>query len=476
MNTLPGLELNTGTNTFALFFGNRGFFPEKLMSSARDELSAAVEKAGYKYLMMPENATRYGAVESTADGRKYAKWLAEQTGVEGVILCLPNFGDETGAVAALEDAGVPIWIIAYPDEMENLGVADRRDAYCGKFSVMDVFYQYRVPYTSMPPHVLHPGSEKFTEQLEHFAAVCRVVKNCRKFTIGAIGARTTAFKTVRYDELALQKFGVTTEVLDLSEIISRTRSYDIKKDAYRIKAEKLNSLTDLSLVPDESKINMIKLGLVLDEVAEEYQMDALAVRCWIELEKELKVAPCSLLGELNDRGIAAACELDVANALSMHALKAASRRPATVLDWNNNWEGDEDKCVLFHCGPVPPSLMQEKGHVIDHPMFKKSLGAGCGWGPNQGRIKPMPITFASAKTEDGKIWIYGGEGRITEDVIPTEFFGCAGVAEIKNLEEKLNIIGRTGYRHHVSMSPGHYYAALKEGLGNYLGYNWTDLS
>lgn len=467
--------MNAGTQRFALFFGNRGFFPEKLMSGARRELAAVVKEAGYDGLLMPENATRFGAVESVAEGRKYARWLSDQQDVDGVILCLPNFGDETGAVAALEEAGIPIWIVAYPDEMERLGIADRRDAFCGKFSVMDVFYQYKVPFSSIPPHVLHPDDPKFTDQLHYFASVCRVVKSCRKFTIGAVGARTTAFKTVRFDELTLQKYGVTTETLDLSEIISRTRACDVKSDVYRGKMETLTGIADMSGVPDESMSNMVKLALVLDEVVDEYDMDAMAIRCWIELEKELKIAPCTVLGELNERGIAAACELDVANALTMHALKAASGRPATVLDWNNNWGAEDDKCILFHCGPVPSSLMQSRGTVVDHPMFAKSLGPGCGWGPNQGRIKPMPMTYASAKTEDGKIFVYGGEGRITDDEIPPEFFGCAGVAEIKGLQQKLHVIGQAGYRHHVSIAPGHVFSALREALETYLGYSWTEL-
>ncbi|MEI8078844.1 MAG: hypothetical protein WCH61_04345 [bacterium] len=97
--------------TFALYFGNRGFFPESLVASARQELSTQVEQLGYGTLMMPADATPNGAVESTADGLKYAAWLAAHHGqYDGVILCLPNFGDETGAVAALRDAGVPILI------------------------------------------------------------------------------------------------------------------------------------------------------------------------------------------------------------------------------------------------------------------------------------------------------------------------------------------------------------------------------
>ncbi len=474
-NKVPGNHLESEVLQFALYFGNRGFFPEKLISSARRELSGVVEAAGYKELSMPENATRFGAIESVDEGRKYAAWLKEQKNIDGVILCLPNFGDETGAVAALEEAGVPIWIVAYPDEIDSMDFENRRDAYCGKFSVMDVFYQYGIPFTSLPPHVLHPENPKFTEQLHYFASVCRVVNRCRKFTIGAIGARTTAFKTVRYDELTLQKYGITTEVMDLSEVISRVRAFDESKDVYRDKKSLLTGIADMSLVPPEPMSNMVKLALVIDELAVEYRMNALAIRCWIELEQELKVAPCTILGELNDRGLVAACELDVANALTMYALRVASERPATVLDWNNNWGEEEDKVVLFHCGPVPPSLMQQKGTVIDHPMFAKSLGAGCGWGPNQGRIKPMPMTFASAKTEDGKIHIYSGEGRFTEDVIPEGYFGCAGVAEIENLQKTLNTIGQKGYRHHVSVSPGLVGAAVREGLEKYLGYSWLDL-
>ncbi len=85
------------------------------------------------------------------------------------------------------------------------------------------------------------------------------------------------------------------------------------------------------------------------------------------------------------------------------------------------------------------------------------------------------MTFASAKTEDGKIHIYSGEGRFTEDVIPEGYFGCAGVAEIENLQKTLNTIGQKGYRHHVSVSPGLVGAAVREGLEKYLGYSWLDL-
>jgi L-fucose isomerase-like protein len=351
-----------------------------------------------------------------------------------------------------------------------MGFASRRDAFCGKFSVMDVFCQYGLPFTAWEPHTVHPRSEAFAAQVGRFAAVCRVVGGMRRMTVGAIGARTTAFKTVRFDELALQKHGITVETLDLSEVIARVRKAPASGPAYGEKASRLKAYTSGPGVPEEAFTTLVKLGVVLDELVREHAMDALALRCWLELEKELKVSPCVLLSEINDRGLPAACELDVCNAVPMLALSRASGRAATCLDWNNNYGEDPDKCILFHCGPVPQSLMAAKGRVIEHPMFAKALGAGCAWGCNVGRIAAGPMTFASSKTSDGRLVFYLGQGEFTKDPIDDDFFGCAGVARIDRLQERLLAVGRGGYRHHVGVTAGHVAGALREAFTTYLGY------
>jgi L-fucose isomerase-like protein len=297
----------------------------------------------------------------------------------------------------------------------------------------------------------------------------------QRCTIGAVGARTSAFKTVRCDELTLQKYGITTEVFDLSGVIRRVELMDARSVVYRVKADRLKNYTDFSAVPAENFTNLVKLGVVLDELIAESHLDALALRCWLELEKTLKIAPCVLLSELNDRGFPAACELDLGNAVAMHALHLATGQPAACLDWNNNYGSDPDKCILFHCGPVAQSLMTAKGTVIDHPMFAKALGAGCGYGCNVGRIAPTPLSFASATTQDGTLRFYLGEGEFTADVIPAEFFGCAGVVRIDNLQQKLYRLGYAGYRHHVSVAPGRVALALREAFTRYLKYELTEI-
>ncbi|MDD6916225.1 MAG: hypothetical protein SOX82_08555 [Eubacteriales bacterium] len=461
--------------TFALYFGNRGFFPASLIASARDEVAAAVEKAGFDYLMPPADMTRYGAVETKDEGLKYAEWLGEHIGeYDGLIMSLPNFSDENGAVAAVRDCGVPIFIQAYPDEIGKMDFDHRRDSYCGKFSICDVFHQYKIPFTIMPPHVVHPNTDAFAKNLSDFAAVCRVVNGMKRFTIGVIGARTTKFKTVRYDEITLQKYGITCDTYDLSELFYRVEKMDGNSDAVKAKIEKLIGYTDFSSVPKDKTETLAKVSVAIDDMMREYHLDCITLRCWEEMQTVLGVAPCVLLSELNDRGIVASCEIDLCSAINMYSMLLASQTPTACLDWNNNYGDDPNKVILFHCGPVAQSLMDGKGKVTDHKMFAKGC-PGCGWGSNEGRIAAFDMTYSNCKTEDGKLTFYVDKGEFTSEPIEPEFFGCGGVAKIDDLQRKLIVLAKNGFRHHTAVGKGDMTDILREAFTTYLGYDMIEL-
>lgn len=461
--------------TFALYFGNRGFFPETLIASAREEVAKAVTNAGFDYLMPPAEMTRYGAVETKDEGRTYADWLRTYKGkYDGVILSLPNFGDENGAVAALEDCGVPILIQAYPDEIGKMDFDHRRDSFCGKFSICDVFHQYGIPFTILEPHVVHPASQAFQKNLLDFGAICRVVKGMRRFTIGVIGARTTKFKTVRYDEITLQKYGITCETYDLSELFYRVEKMEEQDPKVLKKKKTLVNYTDFSMVPQDKLLTLAKVSVAIDDMIEAYHLDCITLRCWEEMQTVLGVAPCVLLSELNDRGIVASCEIDLCSAINMYSVQLASECPAACLDWNNNYGEAENKVILFHCGPVAQSLMEKKGRVTDHKMFAKGC-PGCGWGSNEGRIAAFPMTYTNCKTENGKLTFYVDEGKFTGEEIEPAYFGCGGVAEIADLQRKLIRLAKNGYRHHTVIGKGHMAKILTEAFTTYLDYDILDL-
>ena len=460
---------------FALYFGNRGFMPAELIEGARKELVQALEKGGYEYILPPVEMTRYGAVETRDEGTIYHNWLKQYEGqYDGVILCMPIFVDENGAFNALRDAGVPILLQAYPDEIGKMGFAGRRDAYCGKFSVSDVFTQAGIPFTMLQPHVVHPLSEKFQENLKDFAAICRVVNGMKRFTLGCIGARTTAFKTTRFDEIALEKYGITVESFDLSELIEFVRNYKDDDPKVVKKIKDLENYTNCCGVKNDKMLTLAKISVVIDDYIEKYHLDAVTLRCWNEMEQILRVCPCVLLSELNDRGIVASCEIDLCSAITMRAMALASEKPTACLDWNNNYGEDENKVVLFHCGSTAQGLMKGKGTLTDHKMFEKTdKGSGCG--TNEGRIAAFPMTFSNCQTKDGKLLMYISEGEMTDDEIENGYFGCAGVAEIPHLQEKLVKLGYGGFKHHTTIGVGHMKKVLYEAITRYLHYELVDI-
>ena len=464
--------------TFALYFGNRGFFPGELIDSARMEMRAAVHVLGIETIEMDPSLTRFGAVETMTEGKAYAKFLEENHGkFDGVILCLPNFGDENGASVALHDANVPILLQAYPDDFGLMDFQHRRDAFCGKLSIADVFRQSGIAFTTFEPHVCHPSSDAFRAQLVKFAQVCNIVKRMRHFNVGAIGARTTVFKTIRFDELALQHYDINTETIDLTQLFGMMHAVDKTSEQFHAAKAKIAEKVDCSKMPEDRLEAHAALYMTLKKLAADYYLDAMGLRCWNEMQSEFRIAPCMTMGILNDEGLPVACEMDVCNAVAMAALQAASDAAPICMDWNNNYGEDPDKCILFHCGSVAPSAMTQKGNCISHKMFDKGceqLG-GVGWGCNQGRVKPSPMTYLSAKTQDGRFSFYMGEGYITDDPIEDSFFGCAGVAQIAGLQPLLSGICKEGFRHHVSLTLAHVEDALREAFETYLGYEIIEI-
>lgn len=462
---------------FALCFGSREFFPSALVAHAQKEMVQILEDLGYSTMLFDGETLPHGAVETTEQGRAFAEFLHRNRGkFGGVILSLPNFGDEGGAFVALRDANVPILIQAYPDEPDKLGPRYRRDSFCGKISIMDVFRQAGVPFTNLKPHTVHPRSAAFGRNVEHFDRVCRVVEGMRHLVVGAVGARTTPFKTVRIDEVALQEHGITVETVDLSDVFARMDAVKDTDERFVAKRSHLQGLAAWSSAPEAALVNLARLAVVMDRLIEEYGLGAMALRCWTELQLKYGISPCLVTGDLADHHVPTACEVDVGNAVTMYALGRASGEASAILDWNNNFGEEEDKCILFHCGNVPRSLMAEKGTVSDHLILSNSIGTGKGFGCNVGRIRPMNFTFSSMMTRKGELEFYLGNGKITPDGFSREFFGCAGVAEISHLQDILQWIGRSGHRHHVSLTPGDVTESLVEAFRGYLGYTVKDLS
>jgi L-fucose isomerase-like protein len=459
--------------TMGLIVGNRGFFPDHLAKSGRDEMLQVLQSAGMDVVALTPEQSKHGAVETHEEAKRCAAlFRAASDRIDGVIVTLPNFGDERAIADTLRLArlDVPVLIQATPDAPSKMTISHRRDSFCGKMSACNNLTQYGIPYSLTTLHTVTPNSEEFKKDLAWFAGICRVVNGIRNLRIGAIGARPAAFNTVRYSEKLLEASGISVETLDLSEVlggISRMRDDDER--AVR-KLETIQKYVSTSGVPQAALLKMAKLGAVVDQWMSAASVEISAVQCWTSIEENLGVVPCTVMSMMSDNLLSSACEVDVCGVLSMHCLRLASETPSALLDWNNNYGSDPNKAVCFHCSNLPKHFFRDV--KMDYQeIIAGTVGKDNTFGTCVGRVKSGPMSYARFSTDDrsGKIRGYVGGGNFTDD--PLETFGGAGVVEIPRMQELLRYICVNGFEHHVAANFSNVAGIVHEAATRYLGWD-----
>ena len=389
------------------------------------------------------------------------------------IVSLPNFGFEIGIINAISvaDLNVPILVQACDDENDKVDLDSRRDAFCGKISVCNNLYQYGIPFTDTTLHTYSIYSELLAKDINKFAGICRVVNGLRHARVGAIGVRPAGFQTVRASEKLLQKSGITVVPVDLSEILGAARKIE-DTDVELLK--KLEEIKCYAVVPKEYNDKLVlqaKFGVAVERWIEANQIDAVAVQCWDSLEQNYGCAACVTMSMLGEKLLPAACEVDIAGAVSMYALTLAAQCQSALLDWNNNFAEDRNKCVCTHCGNFPKSFVRNDLKLGTLGVLGRTLGKVNTFGAVYGKVTKGDFTFFRISTDDtkGVIKAYLGTGEITDD--PYGMDGCIAVTKVDNLQILMKHICKNGFEHHVAMVRNDVKDILNEAIEGYLGWN-----
>ncbi|MCC6154017.1 MAG: L-fucose/L-arabinose isomerase family protein [Candidatus Hydrogenedentes bacterium] len=466
------MPAKTSSACFGLIVGNRGFFPDILASEGYEVLTKLLKGWGYDVVVLSTNDTKFGSVETWDDAKKCAELFKKnREKIDGVIVTLPNFGDERGVADTLKMAGlnVPVLIHAWQDDATKMTIKHRRDSFCGKMSVCNNLKQYGIPFSITARHTMDPNTQAFEEEVRTFAATCRVVRGLRDCRIGALGARPAAFNTVRYSEKLLQESGITVETLDLSEVFAKAARMSDDDAQVKERITKITGYTDTKGVPSAALVKMAKLASIIDEWMKRLDLDATAIQCWTSMEEWFGVVPCTVMSMMSNDLLSSACETDVAGTVSMQALALAAGSPSFLLDWNNNYGDDPDKCVCFHCSNLPKDCFT--GTRMDYQeIIAGTVGKDNTYGTIYGRIKAQPMTFCRVSTFDseGIISSYVGEGEFTND--PIETFGGFGVAKVPELQTLLQYICHNGFEHHVAANHSQIARAIHDAFTTYLGW------
>lgn len=428
-------------------------------------------------MILPYEATANGAVQSIEDAVLYADHFRRHGGIDGLVICLPNFGDEIAVIELVNRAklDVPILLQAANDENDKVGVAHRRDAWCGKISVTNNFYQYGVPFTEPSHHTSDIDSDEFRADLAHFTSVCRVVRGLRGARLGAIGARTAPFQTMRYSEKLLQQAGVTVVTADLSELMGRAGALSADDpEVARIVAKIQGYGTVPAHITSEQLATQAKWTVTVNRWIAENGCDASAIQCWRSLQDNFGCATCVTMSMMGEELMPSACEVDIMGALSMYALALASQAPPAILDWNNNYARDEDKVVCTHCGNFPRSFIGDRPEIAELDVLGEVIGRSKCFGAVKGKVKAGPMTYFRVSSDDtaGRLKAYLGQGDFTDD--PYGMDGGIAVCEVPNLRRLMGFVTQQGFEHHVAMVRGHHASVLNEALTRYLGWPFYD--
>ena len=464
--------MSTPRTVLGVIIGNRDFFPDKLVGEARADLVKLFAELGVDAVMLDPAETKLGGVETHGDARKCAELFRKNRDrISGVLVCLPNFGDEKGVADTLKLAGlnVPVLVQGYPDDLDRLDVIRRRDAFCGKISVCNNLRQAGIAYTLTTKHVVHPLDTSFRADLQNFIAVARVVQGLRKVRIGAVGARPGAFNTVRYSEKILERHGISVTTVDLSEILGAAAKLGEADKRVVSKIDEIKAYANATAVPPAKLVQMARLGLVLDDFVAANHLDATAIQCWTSVQANHGCNVCTSMSMMSENFMPSACEVDVTGVLTMYAMQLASSSPSALVDWNNNYGTDPDKCVLFHCGNWAKSFLPDI-KILNAPILGSTLGVENTWGALDGRTPATPLTYGRVTTDDvaGKIRTYVGQGELTNDELKT--FGNRAVARVPKLQKLMHHVCREGFEHHVVMNSSHTAGILAEAFERYLGW------
>lgn len=451
---------------------SRDTFPAHLVIQARKDILDVMSELGLDYITLKPNQAVHGAVQSYQQARMCADLFKKHRDeIDGVLVVLPNFGDEKSVPDAIKLSGldVPILVQAFPDDMDQLDVSNRRDAYCGKISVCSNLRQYGFAYSVTSLHTVKPDSTSFKQDLARFAGVCRVVKGLRNARFGAVGARPNAFNTVRYSEKLLQEAGISVHTADLSEILGVAAKLKDGDAAVKEQLDKIKAYLPTDGVPNEPLMRMAKFSAALLQWMADLEIQATALQCWNSLQKNYGVNVCGLMSIMSYELMPSACEVDITGVASMYALQLATGTPSAISDWNNNYGDDPDKCILFHCGNWPKNFVPD-AKIKYADILATSFGKERTYGAVDGRTPPGPMSFARISTDDqlGMIRTYVGEGSFTDD--PLDTFGTQAVVHVPELQKLLHYVVTNGFEHHVAMSSRPSAAILAEAFDNYLGW------
>ena len=388
-----------------------------------------------------------------SDATQVAEYFKAQK-VDALFLPFCNFGQEEAVAKVAKELNVPVLIWGPRDPAPDGEKGRPLDTQCGIFAATKVLQRYGITFTYIENCDIDDPA--FANGFKEFIKTAQIVKAFRHARILQFSVRPQQFMSVIANEgELLEKFGIEVVPITASALFGQVYSLLENNDPGidEIVAD-IEKTIDMSALVDKRKLAAVELGFI--KMAQKYGASAIAVECWESISSEFGFSPCFILGDLNDRGIPAACELDIHGAISLLMGTAGScfKTPAFIADLTIRHPEDDNVELLWHCGPFAKSLKKDgaSGRIVK---------SGQGYYP----IENGEMTLVRFDGVQGKYNLFVGKGEAVDGPVTNGNYCWLKVDDWVKWEKKF-VYGP--YIHHVVGVYGDHVAAFQDAC-RYLG-------
>ncbi len=363
--------------------------------------------------------------------------------VDVVIIHFPTFPLGAMIPEIASRTNVPILLFANPEKPAEGGIWEQ-NSFCGANMAAHVMHRMKKKY-----RMIWGKSEELGGLVKSYCNVLACAKSIRNTKVGLIGGRVPGFYTSNFNELRLRtELGSAVEIIDLVEIVETARKITGELAIAGL-AKVKESAAETCCVSDEELAKAGKLYQAFIQVKEKYNLDDLAIRCWPEFPDYYDIAPCAVIGMLNNDGIVSSCEGDVYGALTMAMQKHLSGGGAPFFVDLISFDYGDNTGVVWHCGAAPKCLCRDSSETVLRKHMRVDGGDKKGL-TNDFSLKSGRITLAKLdETDEGyRMLIATGTALDTDKFIRGNPLRIKFDDDMKNL---IDTIIKEGFEHHYSV-------------------------
>ena len=321
------------------------------------------------------------------------------------------------------DCPVLLWTLREP---VIDGTRLRLNSLTGAYSAGNVLTAFNRPFEYIFGSA---DEEKVISKVKSTIAAAKVKKALKSLNIAQVGHTPQGFGFGRaLDMEMLTTFGAGLVSIEARELIDKAKTFT-EDDIKEYLADAKTRIRGLENIAENNVLDFARLYRAYDEFVKENNIGALSSRCWPDFFTAFGTPVCSVLGILNDLGVASACEADTYGALSMYISTFLTGKSAFFGD-PVSMDEKENTVTFWHCGMAACSLAREDTGACAGLHCNRKIGPTLEFGC---KAESEVTIFRVGKKADGSFRLFVAGGEAIDK--PQQFYGTSIVVKTDNSAE-----------------------------------------